>query len=167
MAYRLALCLTGVLVLGGVSCTPPHRMVYSAGFSFSKYDYLVVAKPATGTNTSMYGMDIEIANLLARYNMKIVGDKEFPALSDADKKRTLFTRFAVVSNSKKDNLITVSFDDAVSGITVASLTSRAKGDMFDVSDRNKAMESISTPLIDAIAREKGMSVTDSKAKSSK
>lgn len=160
MLQRRYLTLLAVPVLiAGVGCTPPQIMVYSAGFSFSKYDYLVFAKPAQGTTTALYGLDVEVANLMARYNMTIIGDKEFPGLKPEDKERTLFVRFAVTSSSKKINLITVSFDDAISGKTVANVTSQSDGDLFQPKYRTRALERVSQPLSEALTREKGLKVT--------
>ena len=65
---------------------------------------------------------------------------------------------AMVASSKNDNLISVSFDDLVSGKTVASISARAKGDMFDPGARTKAIESISKPIIKAIERDKGIKI---------
>lgn len=122
-----------------------------------------MGKPEEKTAPSLYGMDIELANMLTRYNMKIIGDKEYQTLTPSQKDRTLLARMSLVATSKKENLISISFDDAVSGKTVASVTAKAKGDMFDVSDRTKAMESVSDALIQALQRDKGLSVMDSKA----
>ena len=148
-----------------VACSDPYRLVYSNGFSFSNYDFLVISKPdPTVTATSLYGMDIEFANMMSRYNMKVVGDKEFQTLTPEQKQRTLFARMSMTSSSKKDNLISVSFDDAISGKTVASVTGRAKGDMFDASDRTKAFESVSNAIVQAMERDKGLRVQDQKKK---
>ncbi len=152
--------LSGLTLLAaGVSCTPPQAMVYSAGFSFSKYDFLVFGKPVDGQTTALYGMDVEIANMMARYNMTIVGDKEFAGMKPEEKTKTLFVRFAISTFDKKQNLITISFDDAVSGKTVANLTSQAEGNLFKPSDRTKALELVSKPLSEALTNEKGLKVT--------
>ena len=150
------------LLVGGVSCAPPSMLVYSAGFTFSKYDYLVFGKSAEGQSTALYGMDVEVANLMARYNMKIIGDKEYPSMSHEDQAKTLFVRFAVANYNKKISLITISFDDAVSGKTAANVTSQAKGNLIDPSDRAKALETVSRPLIEALTHEKGLKVSATK-----
>ena len=151
------------LLVGSVSCTPPQTSVYSAGFSFSKYDFCVFEKPGTGTTTALFGLDVEVANLMARYNMTIIGDKEQPGQKAEDKARTLFVRFALQTfNGGKGNLITISFDDAVSGKTVASITSQAKGSLFEPKNRTKALEAVSLPLSDALTREKGLTIQKSK-----
>ena len=129
-----SLILPGVLLVVGCAA-PPYRLVYSGGFSFARYDLIVIYKPDEKSSTSLYGMDIELANMLTRYNMKIIGDKEYQSLPQEQKLKTLIARMSLIASSAKVNLISISFDDAVSGKTVASVTAKAKGDMFDVSDR--------------------------------
>ena len=150
------------LLFASMSCTPPTAMVYSAGFSFSKYDFLVFGKPEGGQTTALFGLDVEVANLMARYNMTIIGDKEFLGMKSEDKAKTLFVRFALSTFNKKENLITISFDDAISGKTVANLTSQAKGNLFKPSDRTAALEVVSKPLSEALTNEKGLQVTTKK-----
>ena len=161
---RLLAYLVLPALVAAINCTPPQVMVYSAGFTFSKYDFLVFSKPLPGQTTALYGMDVEVANLMARCNMTILGDKEYVDIKPEDKARTLFVRFAITSFNKKENLITISFDDAISGKTVANLTSQAKGNLFDPSDRTKALERVSQPLSEALTREKGLMVTANKEK---
>jgi hypothetical protein len=62
----------------------------------------------------------------------------------------------------KENLITISFDDAISGKTVANLTSQAKGNLFKPSDRTKALDIVSKPLTEALINEKGLKVNTEK-----
>lgn len=163
MNRNRVLTLVGLpALLAGVSCTPPQTMVYSAGFSFSKYDFLVFGKSEGGQTTALYGLDVEVANMMARYNMTIVGDKEFAGSKPEDKSRTLFVRFAISTFNKKENLITISFDDTVSGKTVANITSQAKGNLFNPKDRTNALEIVSQPLSEALTREKGQKVLNTK-----
>lgn len=148
-------------------CTPPYRMVYSSGFSFARYNFLVVSKPDEKSSTTLYGLDIEFANMMTRYNMKVIGDKEYQSLTSEQKQQTLIARMSVIASSKKENLISISFDDSVSGKTVASITAKAKGDMFDASDRTKAFESVSDALLQAMQRDKGLTVSDTGPSKSK
>ena len=159
---RLLPLLAISLFVAGVGCTPPQAMVYSAGFSFSKYDFLVFGKPVDGQTTALYGLDVEVTNMMARYNMTVVGNKEAEGMKPEEKAKTLFVRFAISTFNKKENLITISFDDAVTGKTVASLTSQAKGNLFNPKDRTKALELVSKPLSDALTNEKGLKITNTK-----
>src|SRR5579862_5829032 len=115
-------------------------LVYSSGFTFSKYQYVIVAKPdGEATSPTLYGLDVELANLLTQYNMKVIGDKEYASLSTAEQSKTLLARMAL--SASKDNLvITVSFDDMVSGRTGASVTTHADGDIFDADSRTDAFK---------------------------
>jgi hypothetical protein len=141
-----------------VACGPRYRLVYSSGFSFAKYDFMVVAKPEVGsTSTPLLGMDIEFGNLMARHNMRIIGDKEFERLPEKDQSRTLLARLALITSPGR-NLITVSFDDAVSGRTVASISQVAKGDMLDEDERTKALESVTNVVVQAIQKDKGLTI---------
>lgn len=161
MQYR-GLLVIGVVALFG--CSETYRLVYSNGFSFRNYDYIVVSKPdANATSTTLYGLDIEFANMMSRYNMNIVGDREYQGLSKEKQARTLLARLSLISTGSNANLISVSLDDGPSGKTVASITAKAKGDMFSAKDRTKALEAVSKALIQSLERDKGLTVTDSKS----
>lgn len=93
--------------------------------------------------------------------MNVIGDKQFATLSDADQKRTLNARFAV-SSSDDRIVLTVSFDDAVTGKTGASITGSAKGDLFNGDERAEAFESVSKTLIKALEKDKGLAISTDK-----
>jgi hypothetical protein len=153
--------MTALAIFVG-ACATPNRLVYSSGFSFANYDYIIIGKPdGQATATSLYGMDVEFANLLSKYNMNVIGDKEFASMSAEKQKRTLVTRMSV---SASDNRIvfTVSFDDAATGRTGSSVTGSAKGDIFDGDDRGEAFESVSSTVVKALQKDKGLQITDEK-----
>jgi hypothetical protein len=159
----LVLLVGSTLVLSGCAASNTYRMVYSAGFSFANYNFLIVAKPVE-KNQALYGMDIEFANLMSRYSWKVIGDNEFRDLTPEQKQQTLFARLAVISSSDKDqSLLSVSFDDAVTGKTVASVTTESKVDMFNAGERTEAFESLSNAIVKALQRDKGLTVTETKA----
>jgi hypothetical protein len=158
MNRRHTLLLAIPALVAALDCAPPHVLVYATGFSFAKYGYMVFVKPAESQSAALYGMDVEIANIMSRYGMTVAGDKEYLGLKPEDKARTLFVRFAVSSFQKNQNLIAISFDDAVTGRTVANLTAQAKGNLFEHGDRAKALARVSEPLVDALATEKGMKI---------
>ncbi len=144
------------------ACATPNRMVYSSGFSFGNYDYVVISKPdSEKTSTTLYGMDVEFANLLSKYNMHVIGDKELTMLSPETQKRTLITRLSVTASSNRI-VLSVSFDDAITGKTVSSITAAEKGDIFDDDDRGIALESVSKTLIKALKKDKDLQITDDK-----
>jgi hypothetical protein len=154
--------LSIALALTLVGCATPNRLVYSSGFSFANYDYLVIAKTeGRDTNTALYGMDVEFANLMSRYNMKVVGNKEYEKLSPEMQKRTLNARMSVTASNKRI-LFAVSFDEAVTGRTGASITAFTKGNVFDADARTKAFEAVSETIIRALQQDKGLKITDEK-----
>ncbi len=159
----VALLSCAVLILG-CAAGQAYRVVYSPGFSFARYNYLVVAKPGEKTSASLYGMDVEFANLMERYNWNVIGDKEYQGLTTDQQRQTLIARMAMISSSEEENLLTVSFDDAVTGKTVATVTTEAEGDMFDPGDRTQAFESLSKAIVQTLERDKGLKVTEAKAK---
>ncbi|MGQ0698623.1 MAG: hypothetical protein ACT4PZ_10310 [Panacagrimonas sp.] len=142
-----------------VACAAPHRLVYSNGFSFGNYDYLIVAKPESATaNSSLYGVDVEFANLMASYNLKVIGDKELAGMTAAAQQRTLIARVGV-SSGEEVIVMSVAFDDVVSGRTQASMSSREKGDIFDEDDREDAFEALTKTLVKALVQDKSLAVT--------
>ncbi len=152
---RLAI-FAAVLLLA--ACTAPSMLVYSSGFTFSNYEYVVIAKPdGRGTSSSLYGTDVELANLLTRYNMKVVGDREYQNLPSADKAKTLFARMSLEANGKR-LVLSVSFDDAVTDKTGASITSYKKGNIYELDDRQEVFEEASKKIVAALQNDKGLSV---------
>lgn len=138
----------------------PTRLVYSSGFSFANYDYVIIGRPdGQSASTSLYGMDVEFANLLSKYNMNVVGEKEYARMAHDDQKRTLIARMAISAND--DRIVsTVSFDDAVSGRTGSSVTGFTEGDIFDTKDREDAFRSVADTVSKALQRDKNLQITD-------
>jgi hypothetical protein len=158
------LFFSGAVLLAFSACHTDSMLVYSSGFSFSPYEYVIVAKPdGQVTAAPLYGMDVELGNLLTQHNMKVIGNKEYEGLSTADKGKTLFARMAM-SASKKQLIVTVSFDDAVTGRTGASVTTYAKGDIFDLDSRTEAFDDAADEIIKAFQHDKGLTISDSSAK---
>lgn len=135
--------------------------MYAHGFTFANYDFIVVSKPSSDSSTPLYGMDVEFGNLMASLNMKVIGDKEFGKLSQADKIKTLFARLSLSASSDR-NLLSVSFDDAESGKTVCSISQVAKGDMLDEDERTKALDSVTRVIARAVQRDKGLTIAASR-----
>ena len=157
---RISSVLAMLVVLAACGSVPPPRLVYSSGFSFANYDYLVIRKPGgSDTSTSLYGMDIEFANLMSRYNMNVIGDKEYDTLSSDNKKRTLYARMSLIANGKF-SLASVSFDDAVTGRTGSSISAHAKGNIFNNEDRTLVLEALSKTIVNALQQDKGIKVID-------
>lgn len=149
--------LASVVMLAGCA-TPPSLLVYSSGFSFANYDFVIVGKPdGAGTSTSLYGMDVEFANLLTQYNMKVVGDKEFAKLSATDQMRTLHARMSL-SATQRVVQMSVSFDDVTTGRTGASITAARNGQISNLGIRNKTFAAVAKEVTSAIARDKNLQI---------
>jgi hypothetical protein len=106
-------------------------------------------------------MDVEFSNLMSRYNFKVVGNKEFAEMPNDQKKRTLFARVSM-SAADKRIMLSVSFDDAVTGKTGSSITTYTKGNIFQTKYRDAAFESASVTIIQALQVDKGLIINDSK-----
>lgn len=154
--------ITLVVITLLMAACAQQRTVYGNGFSFANYDYVVVAKPGDERPTSLYGMDVEFANLVSRYNMRVIGSREYSQLQLAQQQRTLFARMAL-SASDKNVVVSISFDDALTDRTMASFTANKRGDIYDNDDRGKVFEQVSKPIIKALESEKGLTVRDSKS----
>lgn len=171
MKSAIAILLLAVSALATSACfnssgrDVDYQLVYSSGFSFKKYDYMIFGKSNNeGSNPSSYGMDIEVANMLSRYNVRILGDSESGKLDPEQKSQTLFVRFTIITSGKEDNLLTMSFDDMVTGKAVASISVRAQGDMFDPNARTRAVESLGKPIVQALERDKGIKIMGAKVR---
>jgi len=158
-----SLLLAAVLTVSLTACaSTPSTLVYSAGFSFANYDYVVVSKPdGDNTTTALYGMDVEFANLMSRYNMKVVGTKELSQMPLDQQRRTLYARISL-SASNKRILLSVSFDDAVTGRTGSSITTYTKGNLFKVDDRTELFEDASELIVKAMEKDRGLQIADTR-----
>lgn len=141
------------------ACSTPSRFVYSSGFSFSNYDYVIVAKTDNKSSTTLYGMDVEFSNLMSSYNMKVIGDKEYETMPHEKQLRTLNARMSMTANSDRV-ILTVTFDDAVSGRIGSSITSFTKGNIFDESDRRDTWEKASSAIVQALKKDKTLTISD-------
>jgi hypothetical protein len=93
--------------------------------------------------------------------LKVLGDKEYDKLPADVQKRTLDVRMSVTASNRRI-LLAVSFDDAVTGKTGASISALTKGNIFNFNDRTKAFEAVSASIIKALQQDKGLQITDEK-----
>ena len=157
---RIKLIASAILCLALLACAAPSTLVYSSGFSFGNYDYVVVSKPdGRDTSSNLYGMDVEFANLMTRYDMKVVGDREFTAMPLREQRRTLIARMSF-SASNNRILLSISFDDAVTGRTESSMTTYTKGKLFNVNARTEAFEHASDLIVRAMQNDRGLVITN-------
>ncbi|MEX1670078.1 hypothetical protein AB4876_14245 [Zhongshania guokunii] len=141
------------------ACASNETVVYSNGFSFGNYDYVVIERD---TNSAIYGMDLEFGNMIGAYNMAVVGSKEIENLPYTAKKRTLGVQLSV-SGSDERIMLGISFQDFITGRTVATIGSTEKGDLFDRDDRKDIFELVSNTVVAAIKRDKQLNVQNGRS----
>ncbi len=154
--FFMAAALVGSSAIQG--CASDNRMVYGSGFSFANYDYMVIAKPGEPHSTTLYGLDVDFANLMTKYGFKVIGDHDASNLSPEQKLKTLQARLSLTATD--DHIVvTESFDELISDRTVASVTGGGKGDIISANKRGKAFENTNNILIKAIVQDKGLTVS--------
>ena len=137
-----------------IGCASNETVVYSNGFSFVNYDYVVIERD---TNSAIYGMDLEFGNMIGAYNMAVIGSKEIENLPYDARKRTLGVQLSV-SGSSERIMLGISFQDFITGRTVATIGSTEKGDLFDRDDRTEIFDLVTSTVIGAIKRDKQLNV---------
>jgi hypothetical protein len=152
--------IVGVTMLFAIAaCSSPENLkVYSSGFSFSKYDYVVVGKPSGDSSAFLYDMDVRLSNVLTEYGMKVVGNEQYKKMPPADQARTLVARMAMNAGSGRI-VLAVSFDDAVTGKVGASFTTKTDGDIGDPDDRAQVMDLTTKHLKKALQEDKGLNIS--------
>jgi hypothetical protein len=141
------------------ACASNETVVYSNGFTFANYDFVVIERD---TNSAIYGMDLEFGNMIGAYNMAVVGSKEVENLPYQEKKRTLGVQLSV-SGSSERIMLGISFQDFITGRTVATIGSTEKGDLFDRDDRTEIFDLVTGTVVAAIKRDKLLNVQDGRS----
>ena len=149
----MRLAALALLLLAACSSTP--QLTTSSGFSFASFDSVVIAKPATATDATLFGLDVDMANALGRYGLKVIGDRELEGLKDDARARTLVVRLALKGSGEK-HVVTISFDSAATGRTEATITAEAEGNLFDADSRREAFEELRHAVLSRVARDKGL-----------
>jgi hypothetical protein len=129
-----------------IACAGNETVVYSNGFSFAKYDYVVIERD---DNSAAYGLDVKFGNVISDYHLAVMGSKEYDNLLYAQKKRVLGARVSMSGDSDRI-VMGVAFQDYITGRTVANMGSSEKGDLFDKGDREDVfllvMRSVATAI---------------------
>ena len=116
--------LLGALVL--ISCSTDKTMI-AKGVNLNKYEYasLVQTKNGFGTTT-----DIEIEpgiyDAIEATRLQMVGDRRIDDLTSEQKGKLVLVKYSATS-TEKQSVLSVSFEDYMSGKTVASCRSSNKG----------------------------------------
>ena len=123
MKNNLKLCL--IVLLGAFvlsSCSTDKTMI-AKGVNLNKYEYASIVKGQTihGTET-----DIEIEpgiyDAIESTRLKMVGERRVNDLTMEEKEKTVLVKYAATSN-EKGSILSVSFEDYMTGKTVASCRS--------------------------------------------
>lgn len=146
------------VVLLAVSASACHteRMIYANDFSFANYQYLVIDKPQGQGSPFLYSLDLDVGNVLSKYGLRVLGDKEAADLTDEQKRKTLIVRGAMDAQKDERMALSVSFDDYVTDRSLANMTATSKGNVYDADDRSKAYQRLQEALRQSIEQEKGL-----------
>ena len=149
------------LLLGATlaGCSSPPRLTTSSGFSFAQVDTVAVAKATAADEAALYGLDIQLGNLLSHCQLHVVGEKDLEALAPEARARALVARLSLVTSDER-RLLSLAFDGAASHKTLASLTVVVRGDLLDARDRRDAFEPLAEAVIAAVERDKGVEIED-------
>ena len=85
--------------------------------------------------------------------------KEYDTLSPQQQQRTLEMRTQVAA-THKDSALTVSFDDAVTGRTMASFTETGAGDISKFKAREKIVQKVMKKMTEVFVADRGLVVDD-------
>ena len=131
--------LLGALVL--ISCSTDKTMI-AKGVNLNKYEYasLVQAKNGFGTTT-----DIEIEpgiyDAVESTRLQMVGDRRIDDLTSEQKGKLVLVKYSATS-TEKESVLGVSFEDYMTGKTVASCRSSSKNAWTRQKDVDRAISKL-------------------------
>ena len=131
--------LLGALVLS--SCSTDKTMI-AKGVNLNKYEYASIVKGQTihGTET-----DIEIEpgiyEAIESTRLKMVGERRVNDLTEDQKETLILVKYAATSSEEKSTL-SVSFEDYMTGKTVASCRSSNKFALTRQKDMDRAINKL-------------------------
>lgn len=138
-----------------IACAGNETVVYSNGFSFAKYDYVVIERD---DKSAAYGLDVKFGNVISDYHLAVMGSKEYDNLPYAQKKRVLGARVSMSGDSDRI-VMGVAFQDYLSGRTVASMGTTERGDLYDKGDREKVFLIVFRSIAVAINEDRQNAIT--------
>jgi hypothetical protein len=136
--------LLGVFALN--SCTTDKTMI-AKGVNLNKYEYASIVKGQTihGTET-----DIEIEpgiyDAIESTRLQMVGERRISDLSSKQKETLVLVKYAATS-SEEESTISVSFEDYMTGKTVASCRSSNSFSLMRQKDVDKAIRKLRDRII--------------------
>lgn len=135
--------LLGALVLS--SCSTDKTMI-AKGVDLKKYEYASIVKGQTihGTET-----DIEIEpgiyDALEATRLKMIGDHRLNDITEEQKEKLILVKYAATSSEEKSTL-SVSFEDYMTGKTVASCRSSNRFALTRQKDVDRAIKKLATRI---------------------
>ena len=132
--------LLSILVLS--SCSTDKTMI-AKGVNLNKYQYASIVKGQTihGSET-----DIEIEpgiyEAIESTRLQMVGDRRVSDLSDDQKEKLVLVKYAATSSAKQ-SVLSVSFEDYMTGKTVASCRASNKSAWTRQKDVDRAIRKLS------------------------
>ena len=135
--------LLGALVL--CSCSTDKTMI-AKGVNLNKYEYASIVKGQTihGTET-----DIEIEpgiyDAIEATRLQMVGERRIEDLTKQEKEKLVLVKYAATSIESKSTL-SVSFEDYMTGKTVASCRSSNRFALTRQKDVNRAIKKLATRI---------------------
>ncbi|GAB3375969.1 hypothetical protein NCG89_03990 [Spongiibacter taiwanensis] len=147
MALLLSLWLVG--------CANQENLVYSPGFSFADYQFIVLEK---GKSSGVFGFDLQLANTFTENQFQVLGDKEVANLPYEDKKQTLGA-LLTVDGDDDSILLGISLQNFISGRTVATIGLAEDGKLTKKKERDRAYQQLAEALSEAIRKDRATVVT--------
>ena len=134
------------------SCSTTDRTVTPQGVDLNKYEY---ASLVQATNSFGKVTDIEIEpgvyDAVESTRLQMVGERRIQDLSDAQKEKLVLVKYTATSTSE-ESVISISFEDYMTGKTVASYRSSNPGAWTRQKDVDRAINKLRDRLIDIWGR---------------
>ena len=136
--------LLGIMALS--SCSTDKTMI-AKGVDLKKYEYasLIQTKNVHGTAT-----DIEIEpgvyDAIESTRLQMVGERRIDNLSSAEKEKLVLAKYTATSNND-ESVLSISFEDYMTGKTVASCRASNKGSWTRQKDVDKAIKKLRDRII--------------------
>ena len=140
---KLMIVLLGCFIFS--SCSTDKSMT-SKGVNLNKYEYasLVQARNAFGTAT-----DIEIEpgiyDAIEATRLQMVGERRIEELSSEQKEKLVLVKYSATSNPK-ESVLGVTFEDYMTGKTVASCRSSNRGAWTRQRDVDRAIKKLAARI---------------------
>ena len=129
-------------VMAFSSCSTDKTMI-AKGVNLNKYEYasLVQTKNGFGTTT-----DIEIEpgiyDAIESTRLQMIGDRRVQELTGDQKGKLVLAKYSAISN-EKESVLSISFEDYMTGKTVASCRASSKGAWTRQKDVDRAIRKLS------------------------